>query len=169
VRRLQHRDVGWRFEVECLDVADGTLSVAGAASVGGFTSVPPLTLTCVLVGTPGSREVDLPVRPLGGQRVAVDIDPAVLPESEQSWRLRFGARLGHLTLQRVPGAWQRVAGSVGGVRVGGAQVEVDAGRRGLVLDCSDRESATSATTPSTPRRRPARGGEQRRGFALRRR
>jgi glycosyltransferase involved in cell wall biosynthesis len=169
VRRLQQRDVGWRFEVECLDVADGTLSVAGTATVGGFTSVPPLTLTCVLVGCSGGREVDLPVRPLGGQRIAVDIDPALLPEGEQSWRLRFGARLGHLTLQRVPGAWQRVAGSVEGVRVGGAQVEVDAGRRGLVLDLGGRESATSAATPSTPRRRPARGGEQPRGFALRRR
>jgi hypothetical protein len=141
VRRLQQRDVGWRFEVECLDVADERLTVSGSANVGGFGSVPPLTLDCVLVGASGGREVDVPVRSLGERRVAVDIDPAVLPEGERSWRLRFGARLGHLTLHRVPGAWQRVARSVGVVRTEGVRVEV--GSRG---SAADRFRAPSAVT-----------------------
>ena len=173
VRRLQQRDVGWRFEVECLDVVDGTVTVAGTPSVGGFGTVPPLTPTCVLVGATAGREVDLPVRSLGGQRVAIDLDPAALPEGETSWRLRFGARLGHLALQRVPGAWQRVAGSVACLEVGGATIEVDAeGRRGLFLDLGPELATTPATNaekPSTPRPHRARGGAQTRGFGLRRR
>ncbi|WP_162529861.1 glycosyltransferase family 2 protein [Nocardioides caldifontis] len=127
VRRLRARDLGWGVDVVGVDVLDGMVRVAGRPRSGRFARLPDMALGCVLVDDAGA-DVELPVQ-AGGALHTVTLDPASLP-TDGPWLLRFSARLGHLVLPQVPGAWQQVAA----LPEAPVALEVDApGRRGLTV------------------------------------